>query len=92
VTGSRKGRGDMGFIERKTRFGEGTRPTIYFDPSTNQPGGSGEQSQVIDNTISDNQLPNTGGPSLPGLAVIALGLAVIGGATVVGTGVRRRDR
>src|SRR5215217_107379 len=30
VTGSRKGRGDMGFIEGRTRFGEGTRPTIYF--------------------------------------------------------------
>jgi uncharacterized repeat protein (TIGR01451 family) len=47
---------------------------------------------VIDDTISDNPLPNTGGPSLPGLAVITLGLAVLGGATVVRTGVRRRDR
>ena len=69
-----------------------TSDTNQNNPSTNQPGGSGEQSQVIDDTISDNQLPNTGGPSLPGLAVIALGLAVLGGATVVGTGVRRRDR
>ena len=47
---------------------------------------------MIDETISDEPLPPTGGPSLPGLAVIALGLAVLGGATVVGTGVRRRDR
>src|SRR5918995_5133106 len=67
-----------------------TSDTNQNNPSTNQPGGSGEQSQVIDDTISDNPLPNTGGPSLPGLAVIALGLAVLGGATVVGTGVRRR--
>jgi hypothetical protein len=37
-------------------------------------------------------LPPPGGPSLPGLAVIALGLAVVVGATVVGTGARRRDR
>jgi hypothetical protein len=69
-----------------------TSDTNQNNPSTNQPGGNGEQSQVIDDTISDNQLPNTGGPSLPGLAVIALGLAVLGGATVVGTGVQRRDR
>ena len=69
-----------------------TSDTNQNNPSTNQPGGSGEQSQVIDDTISDNPLPPTGGPSLPGLAVIALGLAVVGGATVVGTGVRRRDR
>ena len=47
---------------------------------------------VIDNKISDNSLPPTGGPSLPALAIIALGLAVLGGATVVGAGVRRRDR
>jgi hypothetical protein len=30
VTGARKGWGDMGFIEGRTRFGEVTRPTIYF--------------------------------------------------------------
>jgi uncharacterized repeat protein (TIGR01451 family) len=47
---------------------------------------------VIDDTISDNPLPDTGGSSLLGLAVISLGLAVFGGATVVRTGVRRRDR
>jgi uncharacterized repeat protein (TIGR01451 family) len=47
---------------------------------------------VIDDTISNNPLPNTGGLSLVGLAVIALGLSVLGGATVVRTSVRRRDR
>jgi uncharacterized repeat protein (TIGR01451 family) len=47
---------------------------------------------VIDDTISDNPLPDTGGSSLLGIAVISLGLAVFGGATVVRTGVRRRDR
>src|SRR5918993_5776197 len=30
MTGAQKGRGDMGFIEGRTRFGEGARPTIYF--------------------------------------------------------------
>ena len=53
---------------------------------------TGEQSQVIDDTISDNPLPNTGGPSLLALATIALGLSVLGGAAVVRSGVRRRDR
>ena len=47
---------------------------------------------VIDETISDNPLPSTGGPSLLGLAVVSLGIAAVGGATVVRTGVRRRDR
>jgi hypothetical protein len=70
--------------------GEGCRVVETSD--TNQPGGSGEQGQVIGDTISDEPLPNTGGPPLSGLAVIALGLAVVGGATVVRTGVRRRDR
>jgi uncharacterized repeat protein (TIGR01451 family) len=53
--------------------------------------GVNDPDDVIDDTVSDESLPPTGGPSLPGLAVIALGLAVLGGATVVG-GVRRRDR
>jgi len=57
----------------------------------NDDGGTGAD-DVIDETISDEPLPPTGGPSLLGLAVIALGLAALSGATVVGTSVRRRDR
>ena len=69
-------------------------------PTANDPGddtddanddGVDDPDDVIDDTVSDESLPPTGGPSLPGLAVIALGLAVLG-ATVVRTGVRRRDR
>jgi hypothetical protein len=62
----------MGFIEGRTRFGEGTRPTIYF--------------AILAAVLT-----------LPAVLLLAfparaLGLAVLGGATVVGTGVRRRDR
>ncbi len=65
-----------------------TSATNQNDPSTNQPDDGGERSQVITDTISDEPLPSTGGPPLLGLAVIALGLAVIG-ASVVGVGIRR---
>ena len=61
------------------------------DTTSNDDSGNGAD-DVIDETISDKPLPSTGGPSLLGLAVISLGLAVLGGATVVRTGVRRRDR
>jgi uncharacterized repeat protein (TIGR01451 family) len=44
---------------------------------------------VIDNTVSDNPLPNTGGPSLLGLAVVTFSLAVSGASVIT---VRRRDR
>jgi len=93
---------DQGYAV-KLQIGSGEEPCT--DPSdldppavpgddandANDDGGTGAD-DVIDETISDEPLPPTGGPSLPGLAVIALGLAVLGGATVVGTGVRRRDR
>lgn len=93
---------DQGFAV-KLQIGTGTEPCTDpndLDPPS-VPGGNDDNGSndtgpgaddVIDETISDNPLPPTGGPSLPGLAVIALGLAVLGGATVVGTGVRRRDR
>jgi uncharacterized repeat protein (TIGR01451 family) len=54
--------------------------------------GTNNANDVIDDTISDKPLPDTGGASLLGLAVISLGIAVVGGATVVGTSARRRDR
>jgi uncharacterized repeat protein (TIGR01451 family) len=86
------------------QIGSGTEPCTDpndLDPpevpgggdDTNGGGNTGTGADdVIDETISDNPLPNTGGPSLTGIAVIALGLSVLGGATVVRTGVRRRDR
>jgi uncharacterized repeat protein (TIGR01451 family) len=93
---------DQGFAV-EAQIGSGTEPCT--DPNDlkppsvpggedgNGPNGTGNgEDDVIDETISDNPLPATGGPSLPGLAVVALGLAVLGGATVVGTGGRRRDR
>ena len=92
---------DQGFAV-KLQIGSGTEepctnpsdldpPAVPGGDDANDEGGTGAD-DVIDETISDNPLPPTGGPSLPGLAIIALGLAVLGGATVVGTGVRRRDR
>jgi hypothetical protein len=92
---------DQGFAV-EPQIGSGTKPCT--DPNDlnppSVPGGNGNgsndtgngPSDVIDDTVSNHPLPNTGGPSLPGLAVITLGLAVLGGATVVRTGVRRRDR
>jgi uncharacterized repeat protein (TIGR01451 family) len=93
---------DQGFAV-EAQIGSGTEPCT--DPNDLNPpsvpgGNDGNDSNgtgngeddVIDETISDNPLPPTGGPSLMGLAVIALGLSVVGGATVVGTGARRRDR
>jgi uncharacterized repeat protein (TIGR01451 family) len=88
------------------QFEMGVGPEKCTDPSDLEPpagpggndgtngGDSGVNGadDVIDDTVSNNPLPPTGGPSLPGLAVIALCLAVLGGATVMGTGVRRRDR
>jgi uncharacterized repeat protein (TIGR01451 family) len=69
------------------------------DPGNGGNGGNGTGNDtgdgaddVIDDTVSNNPLPSTGGASLLGLAVVSLGLAVVGGATVVRTGVRRRDR
>lgn len=66
-----------------------TSATNQNDPSTNQPDDGGERSQVITDTVSDNPLPNTGGPPLLGLAVATFGLAVSGVSVVT---VRRRDR
>jgi uncharacterized repeat protein (TIGR01451 family) len=93
---------DQGFAV-EPQIGSGTEPCTDpndLDPPSVPGGDDGNGSNdtgtgaddVIDETISDNPLPPTGGPSVLGLAVIALGLAVLGGATVVGTGGRRRDR
>jgi len=85
------------------QIGSGAEPCVNPDdldppdvPGGNPNNGSNDTgngaNDVIDDTISDNPLPSTGGPSLLGLAVISLGLAVVGGATVVRTGARRRGR
>ena len=62
------------------------------DNDNNGNNGGNGNNDVVDGTISNNPLPSTGGPSLLGLAVVSLGIAAVGGATVVRTGVRRRDR
>ena len=57
---------------------------------TNGGGNDGNgANDVIDETISDNPLPNTGGVPLMGLAIISLGLAACG-ASLVGVSTRRR--